>query len=579
MRPALAPRRTLSVLALAAFLTLALLPCGPPSEVGRARAVPLPPAPPPKPRTDWRMLGGSPQRNMANLADWNIPDFWSFDPQKPRNNKWVASVGSRAWCNCPVVAGGKVFIGTNNESPRNPRDRGKPNDDFPEGPPIDKGVLMCFDAATGKFLWQAVHDKLEGGLVNDWTQIGVVSTPVVEGDRLYYVSNRCEVICADVNGFLDGKNDGVQDEKYRDRTDADVVWRFDMIKELKVFPHNKANCSPLIAGDILFVGTSNGVDEAHINLPSPEAPSFFALNKHTGKLLWKSNLPGKKIMHAQWSSPAYGEVKGRPQVLFPGGDGWVYSFKPDTGELLWKFDANPKDSKYELGGKGTRSDFIGSPVIHGDRVYIATGQDPEHYDGIGHFWCIDATRSGDVSPELVTDASVDPPKTKPNSNSAVVWHYGGVETRPHARREHVFGRTMSTACIVDEVVYITDLMGYLHCLDLTTGTRYWQYDLKSSVWGSPLYADGKVYIGNEDGDLFVFKHDKKPEVLDDVEVASREPNQKAARAKALAVRKAIAGKYLLSKIEMETPIHTTPTVANGVLYIATESHLYAIAPD
>ena len=61
----------------------------------------------------------------------------------------------------------------------------------------------------------------------------------------------------------------------------------------------------------------------------------------------------------------------------PGGDGWIYSFDPD-GKLLWKFDCNPKDAEYELGGKGTRSDFIATPVIYKDRVYIGVGQDPEH---------------------------------------------------------------------------------------------------------------------------------------------------------------------------------------------------------
>ena len=73
--------------------------------------------------------------------------------------KWKATLGSRAYGG-PIVAGGKVFVGTNNENPRNKRDRGKATDDDPDGPPLDKGILMCFDEKTGKFLWQVVHDKL-----------------------------------------------------------------------------------------------------------------------------------------------------------------------------------------------------------------------------------------------------------------------------------------------------------------------------------------------------------------------------------------------------------------------------------
>src|SRR6185369_4563717 len=97
-----------------------------------------------------------------------------------------------------------------------------------------------------------------------------------------------------------------------------------------------------------------------------------------------------------------------PQVMFAGGDGYLYSFRgeatPDgKAELLWKFDANPKESVYILGGRGTRNEIIGTPVVYEGLVYLAVGQDPEHGEGQGHLWCIDPTRRGDVSPELVVD--------------------------------------------------------------------------------------------------------------------------------------------------------------------------------
>jgi outer membrane protein assembly factor BamB len=556
-------------LAAVLLLAAALLPtAGPPPVV----AVPAPPA---LPGTGWPMHGGTPARNMVNLEDRGAPEFWSVEAGKERNLKWVAQLGSRCYTS-PVVVNGRVYVGTNNENPRNPRDLGKPTADEPKGPPIDRGILMCFGAKDGAFRWQAVHDVLPYGIESDWKHEGIGSTPAVDGDRVYYISGRAEVICADVNGFSDG-NDGVKDERYRDETDADIVWRFDMPRELKVHAARAFfACSPLIVGDRLFVVTGN-CRGRRIELPAPGAPSFIALDKKTGKLLWQSNLPGKKIMHGQWSSPAFGVFGGVPAVIFPGGDGWVYGLKPESGELLWKFDANPKDAKYELGGMGTRSDFIGMPVVYKGRIYIATGQDPEHSPGVGHLWCIDpAGKKGDISPELVTDASADPPKTGKNSNSGAVWHYGGVEQRQHARRDHVFGRSMSTACIVDDVLYMSEINGYLHCLDARTGKMYWQYDLKAAVWGSCFYADGKVYLGTDDGDLFVFKHDPKPQVLDEVAEAAREPDEAAAKLRIKAVRKLVARRSLLAKIEMDTPIRSTPTLVGGVLYIATESKLYAI---
>jgi outer membrane protein assembly factor BamB len=526
----------------------------------------------PKGKSDLTMFGGTPARNMVNTIDKEIPGKFSIE----ENLKWRAQLGSRSYGG-PTIASGHIFVGTNNENPRNSRDRLK-NDDGTAGKPIDRGVLMCFKESDGSFVWQAIHDKLESGQVNDWPFEGICSTPFVEGDKVFYVSNRCTVVCADIHGFANG-NDGFQGEKYKDKTDVDIIWEYDMIKELNVFPHNMSACCPLVVDDFVFVTTANGVDENHTNIPSPEAPSFLVLSKKSGKMLWKSNAPGKNIMHGQWSNPSFAEIKGRKQVIFPGGDGWIYTYKPDTGDLLWKFDANPKDAKYDLGGKGTKSDFIGTPVILNDQIFIGTGQDPEHFEGIGHFWCIDPTKNGDISPTLVTDTKEDPPKTKPNPNSGVVWHYGGKETAKFAKRDYVFGRTMSTACIVDDIIYIAELAGYLHCIDAKTGKKYWQFDLKSAIWGSAYYADGKIFIGNEDGDLFVFKHNPKQDVMDEVTEAAKAPDEKAANAVLKKVREQVGKTHLIAKIAIDEPIRSTPVVANGVLYIMTEKTLFAIGGE
>jgi outer membrane protein assembly factor BamB len=520
---------------------------------------------------DHTMFGGTPARNMVNTTAKGVPE--KIDLEK--DVLWKADLGSKAYGG-PIIAGGKVYVGTNNQRPRNPRDARKNAEGEVE--PIDKGVLMCFDEKSGKFLWQAVFDKLPSGRVNDWPDEGICSTPTVEGDRVYFTTNRCTVVCADANGFANG-NQGVQTERFKDPTDADVLWEYDMMRELNVFPHNMTAACPLVVGDIVYVVTANGVDEGHLNIPSPLAPSFIAVDKNTGKLLWKSGAPGKDIMHGQWSNPVYGEIGGVRQVVFPGGDGWLYGFVPETGEVIWKFDCNPKNSVYELGGTGTRNDFIGTPVVYDNKIYIGVGQDPEHSTGIGHFWCINpAGKKGDISPTLPAgekdkDGKV---KEKPNPNSGLAWHFGGEDDRKWALRDFKFGRTMSTACIVDDVVYISELTGILHCLSAKTGEHYWEYDTKAGIWGSAYYADGKVYLANDQGDLFVFRHDKKPEKFDEVAAAKDAPDMKAARQAMLAVRKKVAEKYLISKTEFDAPIRSTPVVANGVLYVMSEKTLYAI---
>ena len=89
----------------------------------------------------------------------------------------------------------------------------------------------------------------------------------------------------------------------------------------------------MIVGDLVFVITGQGVDEGHFNVPVPLAPSFVVVNKKTGELVWENALPGDTVLHGSWSNPSYGVFGGKPQVLFPGGDGWLYSFVPETGEL------------------------------------------------------------------------------------------------------------------------------------------------------------------------------------------------------------------------------------------------------
>ncbi|HSQ54802.1 MAG TPA: PQQ-binding-like beta-propeller repeat protein [Gemmata sp.] len=527
--------------------------------------------------SDHVMFGGDPSRNMVNLIDKGVSDKLNPDGG---DLLWKVNLGSKAYGG-PIIAGGKVFVGTNNGQPRNNRDA-KKNAQTGELEPIDRGIVMCFDEKTGKFLWQAVHNKLPSGQVNDWPGEGVCSTPVVEGDRLYYVSNRCCVVCADANGLADG-NQGIQTEVYKTPTDADFIWEFDMIKELNVFPHNLAACSPMIVGDILFVVTANGVDENHINIPAPEAPSFIALDKKTGKLLWKSNAPGNKIMHGQWSNPAYAEIDGVRQVIFPGGDGWLHSFRPETGEPIWMFDCNPKDAVYELGGTGTRSDFIGTPVVYNGRIFIGVGQDPEHTTGIANFFCIAPKKDskGDISKFLETRTKDADGKEKigekPNPNSCEVWRYGGAEDRKWAIRDFKFGRTMSTACVVDDIVYISELHGFLHCLDAKTGKHYWQFDTKGEIWGSPYYVDGKVFLGTGQSDLFVFRHKKdQKEVYDELAAVQNIDDRKAAKKAMDEVKKKVADEFLIAKLEFPAPIRSTPVVANGVLYVMTENTLYAL---
>jgi outer membrane protein assembly factor BamB len=429
------------------------------------------------------MLGGRPDRNVVS-GEKGLPVTFEAEKQK-KNIKWVADLGDLTY-GTPVVSGGKVFIGTNNNKPRDPAIKG------------DKGVLMCFSEADGKFLWQAVHDKLPNPEWFDFSSIGVCSTPCVVGDQLFYVSNRAELIC-------------------RAAPDGKQVWLLDMIKELGITPHQGVASSPLVVGDLVFVVTGQGRHFKKGVVVDPQAPSFIAVDRKTGKVVWKDNSPGANLFAGGWGSPSYGVIDGRAQVVFPGGDGWVYSFDPPTGKMLWKFNCKVHEKLDAEGKPETPNQLLAAPVIAGPRVLIATGIDTDT-NGPGCLRAIDARKSGDVSA------------------SAELWKLANED----------FGTSISTVAVQDGLVYALEFAGFVNCIELETGKRVWRHDALSTTWGSPLLADGKLYVRTGDGEVLVFQ-------------AGRE-------------KKLLAKNGGLPSVDNGAVV-----AANGVLYFAGSKKLYAVA--
>ena len=375
-----------------------------------------------------------------------------------------------------------------------------------------------------------------------------------------------------------------------DTREADVVWVYDMMEKQQVSQHNMCSCSVTALGDILFVNTSNGVDNSHLSCPQPNAASFMAMDKNTGEVFWTDKSPGENILHGQWSSPTVAQLGGVQQVIFAAGDGWVYSFRADRGqngkpELLWKFDANPKESKWILGGRGTRNNIIASPVVYDGLLYVAVGQDPEHGEGPGHVWCLDPTRRGDVSAQLAMRITGDTREPIPhrrlqaviadesevavdNPNSAVVWHYDEFDQNGDGTIdfEEEMHRSCGTVAVKNDLVFIADFSGLFHCLDAKTGAVHWTYDMLAAAWGSPLIVQDNVYIGDEDGDVAIFKLSADPQVAmkkvdGELHPINADPSNN------------------FEVINMGNSVYSTPIVANGVLYISNRTHLFAIAAE
>lgn len=445
---------------------------------------------------DWPMWGGSPDRNMVSDAT-GMPTDW--DVRTGKNVKWVAELGSQSYGN-PVVAGGVVLVGTNNEALRDPEQTG------------DRGVLMAFRESDGEFLWQATHEKLAAGRANDWPFQGIASSPLVRNGIAYYMSNRAELVAVDIQGFHDDENDGpFTDEKLTGKNDPDIIWMFDTMEEVGNFPHNLANSSPVAHENLIFVSTGNGQDESHVNVPSPKAPALLAIDIDTGKLVWEDGSPGENILHGQWSTPAIGTIGGVLQVVHAQGDGWVRGFELKTGKKLWEFDTNPKDSVWPK----TRNEVIGTPVIVENVVYIANGQDPEHGEGVGHAYAIDATKRGDIT------------------ETGRIWHYEDIR------------RSISTAAVKDGLVYLADFSGFFHAIDAKTGAQVWKHDMFAAMWGSPMLIGDKIYLGDEDGDVTILQHGRELKVINEVNMGSS--------------------------------VYATAVPANGTLFIMNRNQLWALA--
>jgi outer membrane protein assembly factor BamB len=445
---------------------------------------------------DWPMWGGTPDRNMVSDAT-GLPSEW--DVKSGKNIKWVASLGSQSYGN-PTIGGGVVLVGTNNEAARDPKQGG------------DRGVLMAFRESDGEFLWQATFEKLSTGRANDWPFQGVASSPLILGEVAYFMSNRAQVMAVDIRGFQDGENDGpYKEEKLTGQHDVDVIWSFDTMEEVGNFPHNLANSSPNYFENILYFSTGNGQDESHVNVPSPRAPSLIALDRNTGKLLWEDGSPEERILHGQWSTPAVGMIGGVMQVVHGQGDGWVRGFDAKTGQKLWEFDLNPKESVWPR----TRNEVIATPVIVDNVVYLANGQDPEHGEGVGHMYAIDGTKRGDIT------------------KTGQIWHFDKIR------------RSISTAAVKDGIVYNADFSGFLHAIDAKTGQELWQHDMFAAMWSSPMVADNKLYLGDEDGDVVVMAPGRE--------------------------------KKLIAEINMGSSVYSTVITSKGVIYIMTRNQLFAIA--
>ncbi len=464
----------------------------------------------------------NPVSSEINLLD-------RVDPATGVGIRWTAKLGSESYAT-PVIARGRVFVGTNNGSPRDPRHTG------------DRGIFYCLDEKSGALLWQWVVPKIGGDPHLDWPRVGIASPATIEGDRIYLLNNRAEVVCLDVNGMANG-NDGPFTDEARHQTpkgadpiptgpaDADILWVTDLDSAAGIWHHDTAYGSLLLHGDFLYLNSNNSVDNTHRGIPKPDGPSLVVFDKRTGRMVAKDDEHiGPRIFHNTYSSPALGTVNGRTLVSFGGGDGVLYAFEaltamPPPGTVVnlrrvWKYDPDttaPKEDihNYISNRETSPSTIVAPPVFLGDRIYLTVGGDL--WWGKRQAWlkCVAADQTGDTTA------------------TATLWSYP-------------LKQSLSTPAVAGPLTFVADTGNKtLNCVETATGRELWTHQVAGEIWSSPLVADGKVYFGTRRGKFYIF-------------AASRD-------------------KKLLCETTLDAAISAPLAAANGVVYVATDETLYALA--
>jgi outer membrane protein assembly factor BamB len=358
---------------------------------------------------DWPEFRGPTGQGHSTAT--KLPLEWDKD----KNIAWKQTIPGLGWSS-PVVVGGRVYLTT--------AVAGKKGQE-------QSLRALCLDAANGKILWDnevfaqdADAPKIQG------KNSHASPTPLIADKRLYVHFGHQGTACLD----LDGK----------------VLWTN---RDQKYAPVHGNGGTPILADDALIF-SCDGFDKRFV----------VALDKNTGKELWKTPRSVKPLKGFSFCTPLLITVKDKKQVISPG-SGAVVAYDPANGKEIWKV-------RY-----GEGYSVIPRPVFGHGLVFVCTGYDRPS------LLAIRPDGEGDVT------------------ESHVVWTLR--KDVPHT----------PSLLLVENELYLVSDRGVASCLDAKTGEQHWQKRLGGDFSASPLYADGKLYFLSEDGVGTVLKAGKQFEQL------------------------------------------------------------------
>ena len=285
--------------------------------------------------------------------------------------------------------------------------------------------------------------------------------------------------------------------------DGKVVWERSLGEDFGLLTtHGGRTVSPLIDGDLVIVSGVTFQWGQHAR----GAHRFMAFDKRTGETIWVS-APGGRPYDTTYAAPIIVNVNGTRLLIQGGSDGAAYAIKPQTGEPVWK---------YEISKRGLNT----GAVVYNNMAILTHSEENLNSSEMGMMTAVDATAKGDIKKEQVKWTTFG-------------WQGG-----------------FSSPVLDGDRLYQLDNSANVAAFDVNNGKQLWIKNLGTIQKASPVLADGKLYVGTENGKFFILKPSATGcEILSEVQLGTEaQPEQ----------------------------IIGSVAIANGRVYIVSDSGLYCI---
>jgi outer membrane protein assembly factor BamB len=284
-----------------------------------------------------------------------------------------------------------------------------------------------------------------------------------------------------------------------------VLWEHSLTEEYgRISGYGGRVHTPVVVDDLVVISYLNRSWGDH-KVPRHR---YVAFEKNSGDVVWIST-PGGKPLDTTYSTPVIAEIAGERLLIGGNADGGIYALQAATGEPVWSFS---------LSKRGLNT----SVVVEGHRVYATHSEENVDNTVMGRVVCIDATGSGDV--------------TATNE----LWRLDGC----------LVG--YASPAIRGDRLYVIDNGSNLHSIDAANGQRQWTHSIATVGRGSPVWADGKLFVTEVNGGVQIL-----------------EPGTDGCRV--------LDADQILRADGGPAEIFGSPAVADGRVYIATEAGLFCLA--